>query len=520
MQKKVLIVGAGGAGLTAALSAYDNGAEVTIVSKEYPTRAQTSMAQGGINASLGNVESDSVEAHIADTLRSSHHLAKKEQVERLCHNAKDAIEWLESIGVPFSRTQDAKIAQRKLGGASAARACYAQDYTGLKILHTLYDAVLQKGIKIFNERYLLEIAVTDQRAVGVYMLNIKTQEVEFYDADSIILATGGFSTIYNKRSTNSKASTGDGIAVAYKAGAKVSNMEFIQFHPTAMKNSSVLISEGVRGAGGYLLNSKGERFCNELSSRDIVSRAIYEQLSMGEEVFLDLRHLGKDFLTKEFPQELKLASLYENVDPLTELIPIKPSAHYTMGGVDVDANTQSSLQGLFCVGECANHHVHGANRLGGNSLLELIVFAKIAGEKAVVLAQESQHTLRDESYTLEYNTQNIEINFYDVMQELGDKLYKSAGILRDANSLETLLEDIQTYKKQLPKMGVTDSSRVYNTNVVEFLEFQNMLLLSELVAQSALFREESRGAHFRSDMPEESEDFQSVTLVQKGRVIV
>ncbi|OHD93811.1 MAG: succinate dehydrogenase, partial [Sulfurimonas sp. GWF2_37_8] len=351
MKSDVLIIGAGGAGLVAALSASEAGAKVRVLTKEYPTRSQTSMAQGGINAALGNAGEDSVEAHIQNTLKSAHGLANEAAVRYLCEEAPNAVAWLDTIGVCFSRTKESKIAQRTLGGASAPRACYAQDYTGLKILHTLYDRCLEAGIEILSERYLLNFIVNHDQyekpyACGATVLNIQSGEVEVYESASVIVATGGYSRIYDKHSTNSTSSTGDGIAAAIRAGARLSDMEFVQFHPTALKNSSILISESARGAGGYLLNSKGERFTNELAPRDAVARAIHDEISKGEEVFLDIRHLGEAFIDAELPQERKLAKLYENVDPVYDLIPIKPAAHYTMGGIEVDKNSHSKLKGL------------------------------------------------------------------------------------------------------------------------------------------------------------------------------
>lgn len=393
MRSDVLIIGAGGAGLVAAIHAHSAGAKVRILTKDYPTRSQTTMAQGGINAALGNVSEDSIEAHVQNTLKSAHGLANEESVRFMCEQAPTAVHWLDSIGVCFSRTKDAKIAQRTLGGASAPRACYAQDYTGLKILHTLYDRVLAAGIEILNERYLLNFITNKDEtnksyACGATVLNIRTGEIENYESASVIVATGGYSRIYHKHSTNAIGSTGDGIAAAIRAGARLRDMEFIQFHPTALKNSSILISESARGAGGHLLNSKGERFTNELAPRDEVARAIHNEIERGEDVFLDIRHLGEAFIDEELPQERKLAKLYENVDPIYELIPIKPVAHYTMGGIEVDKNSQTKLEGLFAVGECASHKVHGANRLGGNSLLELVVFGKQAGESAAKHAKK------------------------------------------------------------------------------------------------------------------------------------
>ena len=525
MKSDVLVIGAGGAGLVAALQAHENGAKVRVITKEYATRSQTCMAQGGINAALGNAGEDSVEAHIANTLKSAKSIASEEAVRLLCSQAPKAVEWLDSIGVCFSRTKESKIAQRTLGGASAPRACYAQDYTGLKILHTLYDRCLEAGIEILNERYLLNLIVDEENAQvgGAIVLNIRSGETEVYTSASVIVATGGYSRIYDKHSTNSTASTGDGIAAAMRAGARVSDMEFIQFHPTALKNSSILISESARGAGGYLLNTKGERFTNELAPRDEVSRAINDEIVKGEDIFLDIRHLGEEFIDEELPQERKLAKLYENVDPVCDLIPIKPVAHYTMGGIEVDKESQTQVRGLFAAGECANHRVHGANRLGGNSLLELIVFGKQAGEYAAKFALEREEFKDEEtqecSFLAEAKSFTNEIDFYNIREELGDIFYSEVGISRDKKSLENTLVIVDKYLSQLPKMGAKDKSKLYNTNLIEFLEFKNMLELSRLVLSGAIARNESRGAHFRVDAPSEKEEYAMHTIIDRNGVV-
>ena len=552
MENDVLVIGAGGAGLVAAINAHDAGAKVTVLTKEYATRSQTCMAQGGINAALGNAGEDSVEAHITNTLKSAHSIASEDAIKTLCSEAPEAVRWLDSIGVPFSRTKDSKIAQRTLGGASAPRACYAQDYTGLKILHTLYDRCNALGIKILNEKYLLECLTneTDNKITvcGVSVLDKRSGEVEIYEAKSVILATGGYSRIYNTHSTNSVSTTGDGIATAYRAGARVSDMEFIQFHPTAMKNSAILISESARGAGGYLLNSKNERFTNELAPRDEVARAINDELEKGEEVFLDIRHLGEKFIDEELPQERKLAKLYENVDPVYDLIPIKPVAHYTMGGIEVNDKSMTNIDGLFAVGECANHRVHGANRLGGNSLLELVVFGKQAGVSAyeystcaVSVSEEVLLGCRDVCMHSQVQLGNEEeqssgspssshavlgnsntkpsINFYEKQKELGDLFYLHVGIKREEKSLKKVLDKVLEMKKELPNMSVEDKSKIYNTNLIEFIEFKNMLQLSETILLSAISREESRGAHFRTDFKKEDKNFARHTIVNKDGVV-
>ena len=500
---KVLIIGAGGAALSAAIAAKQSGAEVTVVTKEYPTRSQTCMAQGGINAAIG--KGDSVEAHIADTLKSAKGLADEKAVELMCSKAPEAISWLDSIGVPFSRTEDGRIAQRRLGGASHPRACYAQDYTGLKILHTLYDYANKLDIEFVNERFLLELLVENAGAFGALFLNIKTGEVEAITADSVILATGGYSKLYHTHSTNSKAATGDGIAAAARAGAKLSNMEFVQFHPTALKSSAILISESARGAGGKLLNSKGERFVDELRPRDEVSLAIYKEMQKGEDIYLDITHLGEAFIEEELPQERKLALLYESVDPVKEPLPVKPAAHYTMGGIAVDLSIQSSIEGLYAVGECSESRVHGANRLGGNSLLEIIVFGKIAGENA---AKETNSTQTDITAAVKSTEEKLQKlfdkdpkeNFYKVRAELGDLFYTKCGIERNADELKELLAFIEKTTANLENFGIEDKNRSCNTNLIDYLEFENLLQIASFVTKGALENETSTGAHRRSDI--------------------
>ncbi|MBA1432962.1 MAG: FAD-dependent oxidoreductase [Epsilonproteobacteria bacterium] len=501
MKTDVLIIGAGGAGLSAAIAAKEAGVDVLVLTKEYPTRSQTCMAQGGINAALGNVSEDSVEEHIQNTLKSAHGLANEEAVRYMCSEAPATIAWLDSIGVCFSRTTDAKIAQRRLGGASAPRACYAQDYTGLKILHTLYEEALKHDVEIKNEKVLLELLKDSNDVVcGALMLDIRSGQKESYFAKSVVLASGGYSRIYDKNSTNSVKSTGDGIAVAARAGAKLLDMEFVQFHPTGLKNSSILISESARGEGGYLLNSKGERFTNELAPRDEVSRAIDAAIKKGEDVFLDIRHLGEEFIDEGLPQERKLAKLYANVDPVYDLIPIKPVAHYTMGGIEMDNNSQSSLEGLYACGECSNHRVHGANRLGGNSLLEIVVFGREAGVNAAQRAQKmdahASASSQDDFLAQEFTK---ELDFYALREELGNVLYEKVGIVRRESELEEALAFVKECQQNLPKMGAKDNALRYNTNLIEFLEFRNMLDVSEAVITGALKRKESVGAHFLAE---------------------
>ena len=524
----LLIIGAGGAGLTAALTAKAEGASVLVIGKYYPTNSQTSMAQGGINAALGNSGEDSIETHIADTLKSSRDLCDEVMVRTMCEKAPEAISWLESIGVPFSRNQESKVAQRQLGGASHKRACYSQDYTGLKILHTLYDTCLKEGIEFLNEHFFLNLITGDRENTklaslvnGATLLNINTGEIVQVNAKSVIIATGGYASIYHGYTTNAFGSTGDGISAVIRAGGYLSDIEFVQFHPTALKHSAILISESARGEGGHLLNSRGERFVDELLPRDIVARAIYDQITAGEEVFLDIRHLGEEKLMELLPQEVHLCKLHEGVDPLTELIPIKPVAHYTMGGIDVDRSLEvRGIRGCFAVGECSNAKIHGANRLGGNSLLEIIAMGKIAGENALRFAQAANDKLvnniqvkKDRSFIDKVFHNSNQINFYEKRDLIGQLFYHNAGIVRNESGLKSALAQIQQIQKELPSMGIGDKNRDNNMNLIDFIEFSNALELSEILLISALKREESRGAHYREDFPKQSdENFATHTL--------
>ncbi len=512
----ILIIGSGGAGLSAALQAKQLENSVLVVGKSYPTASQTSMAQGGMNAALGNVTPDSIQSHIDDTLKSAHALCSVKMVQELCKDAPASITWLERLGVPFDRTDEAKVAQRQLGGASSKRACYAQDYTGLKILHTLYDTCLKEGVKMKEEYFLLNLIVEEQTVLGATFLDIVTGEVKEIRAKVTILATGGYAGLYKNYTTNSEGATGDGIAAVLRAGGSLSDMEFVQFHPTALKGSSTLISESARGEGGYLVNSKGERFVDELLPRDVVARAIASEMAKAQEVFLDVRHLGEERLLKLMPQEVQLCRLYEKIDPLLELIPIKPVAHYSMGGIDVDEKLKvTGLKNCYAVGECSNAKIHGANRLGGNSLLEIVSLGRVAGRNASESVSQSTNQphkttnnqlQKDQAYIESlFEAYPWEKNFYQIQEELGEKFYKYAGIVRDNTQLNNLLNELRVIKADIDNMGIGDKKREHNTNLVDFLQFQNLLEIGEVLLDAAMVRDESRGAHYKTAFPEKND---------------
>lgn len=494
----VLIIGSGIAGVSSAISAkeFDKSLRVGVLSKSNPTNAQSSMAQGGINAKISN--KDSIEEFIEDTLKSAKNLGDREAIEFMCKNSKSAIEWLDSLGVAFSRDGD-NLAQRGLGGASFKRACYCQDYTGLKILQALFDRALSLDIEFLSGKFLLDLAIQNSRVDGAIVLDIESSNVEGISAKSTVLATGGYSRVYGEFSTNSQEATGDGVIVAKRAGCKVSDMEFIQFHPTGLKSSSILISESARGEGGVLIDSKKERFIDELATRDEISRAIYSKIQKREEVFLDISHLNPEFLSKNLPQEIKLAKLYEDIDALSEPIPIKPVAHYSMGGVEVDIESKTNIEALFAIGEVANSKVHGANRLGGNSLLEAVVFGRASGVNLAKVAK-SKSDFKDIDITKSREsierlfTQNSDINFYDLKNRLSKVMYEDVGVIRTKEGLNRALEFLNSI--DLNFLSISDKSRLYNSELIEFLEFRNLVEIAKLVVDFSLKRDKSVGAYF------------------------
>jgi len=537
----VVIVGAGGAGLRAAIEAsMDPNMRVAVISKVYPTRSHTGAAQGGINASLGNViPEDSPESHAFDTIKGSDFLADQDAVFFMCENAPDIIYELDRWGVPFSRLPDGRIAQRPFGGASFPRTVFSADRTGHVILHTLFEQALARdNIDFYNEYFLLDIIHNGVRVKGVSVYDIKNGEVLNIEAKAVILATGGFARIYWQRSTNAVGNTGDGVAVAFRAGLALKDMEFIQFHPTGLAKTGILLSEACRGEGGYLLNALGERFMKryapekmELAPRDMVSRAIEYEIKEGRGVgsgtsayvYLDLRHLGEAKIKERLPQVRQLAIDFEGVDPVKELVPIRPTAHYCMGGIHV-VNYRTSateLEGLYAVGECACVSVHGANRLGGNSLTEILVFGKFCGISAREYAKQVDWlplTEAERKKNIEFierlmNREGSE-KLADIRKRMGEITWEKVGIFRDERSLQEAYKELSELLERWEAIPVVDKSKIFNTNLVEVLELRNMLELARVVAYSALHRKESRGSHTREDYPNrDDKNFLKHTLV-------
>lgn len=511
----LLIVGAGLAGMRAALAAPAH-LDVALISKVHPVRSHSVAAQGGINAALG--EHDSWEAHAFDTAKGGLYLGDQDAIEAMCREAPGDILELERMGVIFSRDAQGRIAQRPFGGAGFPRTCYAADRTGHALLHALYEQILKRRIVVYEEWYVTSLVVEEGVCRGVIAWDLLRGGLQQIQARAVILATGGSGRVF-LTSTNAVINTGDGMALAYRAGVPLMDMEFVQFHPTTLRESGILITEGARGEGGYLLNTLGERFMAryapeqmELATRSTVSLAIGQEILEGRGVegcvLLDLRHLGRAKILERLPQIRQLAIEFAGLDPVETPIPIRPGAHYQMGGIRTNAWGETSVAGLFAAGECACVSVHGANRLGGNSLLETIVFGRRAGVKAGEYLRgidqvplSASHLAGEERRVQALLSQGGHERAWQVRDALGQVLSTNLGIFRTKESMVAAQAEVRVLQQRAAQVSVEDKGRVFNSELIQALELQCLVELAGTIVAGALAREESRGAHYRSDFP-------------------
>jgi len=530
-----VIVGAGGAGLRAAIEAADQ-VRTAVISKIYPTRSHTGTAQGGVCAALANVEEDYPEWHAFDTVKGGDYLVDQPAALVMCEEAIDAIYELEHWGLPFNRTPDGKIDQRRFGGhtrnhgeAPVKRACYAADRTGHMILQTLYQQCVKRNVRFFNEFYVLDQLMTDGRCSGVVAYELATGELHVFRAKSVNYATGGSGRMF-KVSSNAHTLTGDGPAIVYRRGIPLEDMEFFQFHPTGVYKMGILLSEAVRGEGGILLNGDEERFMEryaptvkDLAPRDLISRAIYQEIKEGrgagpkkDAVWLDVRHLPREVIEEKLPDVTEFARIYLDVEPTTELVPIQPTAHYSMGGIPTDVDgcvvvgeEETVVPGLYSAGECATVSVHGANRLGTNSLLDIVVFGRRSGKHQAAFSRDAD--LPDLPERPEGSVEDMlkgmlerekGANAADIRTEMQENMFDLAFVVRTAEGLRKMQEILTGLQERFRDVYVQDKGRLYNTDLMETVELGFLLDNAEPLVEAALAREESRGGHWRDDFPQ------------------
>ena len=519
----VLIVGAGLAGMRAALSASQNGADVAVISKVHPVRSHSNAAQGGINAALEHA-GDDWRDHAYDTVKGSDYLGDQDAIEVMCREAGSEVIQMEHYGVTFSRDEEGRLGTRAFGGQGKARTFFVADFTGQALLHVLYEQIMRAGVRVYEEWFVLELLVEDGECAGAVVMEIKSGEIHVIRAKAVIMAAGGLGRVFEP-STNALICTGDGMGLAYKAGASLMDMEMVQYHPTTLKGSGVLITEGARGEGAHLLNSEGQRFMEryapnmmELASRDVVSRAEQTEINEGRGVdgcvFLDLRHLGEPLIRERLTQILDIARDFANVNLLEEPVPIRPGMHYQMGGVKTDVDGQTALPGLYAAGEVACVSVHGGNRLGANSLLDTLVFGRRSGEHAAEMAKsKSQKGLddsaagpsRDHIGRLMENEKSEDM-FGKIRLDMGSSMNENLAVYRHQEGMESTLGDIRALRERYRSVYVPDKGKTWNTNLVFTLELGFMLDCAESIALSAIERKESRGAHTREDFPDRDDE--------------
>jgi succinate dehydrogenase / fumarate reductase flavoprotein subunit len=528
-----VVVGAGGAGLRAAIEASGR-VKTCVISKLYPTRSHTGAAQGGMCAALGNVEEDYPEWHAFDTVKGGDYLVDQPAAQIMAAEAVERVIELEHWGFPFNRTPSGRIDQRRFGGhtrnhgeAPVRRACFAADRTGHMILQTLYQQCIKRNVRFFNEFYVLDLLMDDDRVAGVVAYELATGELHVFRSKSVLFATGGYGRVF-KITSNAHTLTGDGLAVCYRRGIPLEDMEFFQFHPTGIYKMGILISEAVRGEGGILINDEGERFMEryaptikDLAPRDMVSRAIYQEIKEGrgidgkDYVYLDVRHLPREVIEKRIPDVTEFARVYLGVEPTREPVPIQPTAHYGMGGIPTNVHgevvvgpEETVVPGLFAAGECACVSVHGANRLGTNSLLDIVVFGRRGGMAMAEFAESADLASvprRPEHETVELlrhllGGTNLEFAA-DIRRDLQDRMWDLCGIVRTEQEMTRLREILRGLRERFTLVGVQDRGRTYNTELMEAVELGFLLEIAGTVAEAALARDESRGGHYREDHP-------------------